>query len=435
MTTRDPAIPVWPRCLVPQGIAWGLTRPVMTGPQTLSGRPQTVMSDMGAWRVTLTGIRLADIGERIRTFRALFFGTLALGQPVYLPLYDWRRGARLRTGLPAFPGGVPFSDTSRFSDGTEFDGDMPTLIIAIAAAQRAGQITVVQAAGGDPLPTAGEYIGLGERAYLVTAIFAGQPSAGQTTLKIQPPLRSAAAIGDPVEIADPVCRMQLDPKSVETMVALDLRSSALSLSTFTRPTGHDRFFWSAAVEAHLAGATVGVAYGVEFFFASGTKALWPGQGAFDTSALGGPVFQGIGGMGQVGAVEMGAVAATQPVSFSLSGLDAALFAVAQNQGAEVRGRRAKLYLIFFDVQTFALIDVRVRRTLVMDRLPAKIDGASDPPSMVLSLTTEPILATKNRAPYAFLTDADQRGRYPGDRGLERMQELTNNQSLVWTATK
>lgn len=191
--------------------------------------------------------------------------------------------------------------------------------------------------------------------------------------------------------------------------------------------------WAAAVEAALRGDPVGAAWGAEFFFKSGTRALWPGQGSFDTSSKGGPVFQGIGAMGAVGAVEMGAVAATQSVAFTLSGLDAALFAVAKDQGAEVRGRRVKLWIIFFNAATAALIDVKVRRTLIMDRLPAKIDGNANPPSMVLSLTTEPILATKNRAPYSFLTDADQRGRFAGDRGLERMQELTNNQTLVWTA--
>ena len=98
--------------------------------------------------------------------------------------------------------------------------------------------------------------------------------------------------------------------------------------------------WSAAVQAALAGETVGIAAGVEFFFASETMALWPGQGTFDTSAKGGPVFRGVGQMGQIGAVELGAVAATQAVTFSLSGLDATLYAYAQNQGVEVRGRRA-----------------------------------------------------------------------------------------------
>ena len=65
----------------------------------------------------------------------------------------------------------------------------------------------------------------------------------------------------------------------------------------------------------------------------------------------------------------------------------------------------------------------------MDKMPTSIDGNANPPTMMCALSCEPILATKNCAPYAFLTDADQRGRYPGDRGIERMQELTNNQSF------
>ena len=191
--------------------------------------------------------------------------------------------------------------------------------------------------------------------------------------------------------------------------------------------------WTAAVEAALAGDPVGIAYGVEMAFASGPMAVWPGQGSLDCSAFGAPVFQGIGQVGQIGTVEMGTVAATQAVTLSLSGLDAGLYSKAQNQGAEVRGRRARIYLIFFDPRTGALLDVRVRRTVVMDKITTSIDGNANPPTMILSLFCEPVLATKNRAPYAFLTDADQRGRFPDDRALERMQELTNNQTLVWTA--
>ena len=220
MSSLDPTVPRWPRWLAPQTIAWGLTRTVMSGPQPLSGRPQTVVSDMGSWRVTLTGIRLSDLGDSLRAFRAIFFGTLAYGGPVYLSLYDWRRGPRVRSGLSAFPAPIPFSDLALLSDGSAFDADIPTITVAAAAAARA--TTIVVQTAGDPLPVAGEFIGLGDRAHMVTAVFSGTPGAGQTTLNIRPPLRGAVAIGDPVETVDPVCRMQLDPKTIETMSALDL---------------------------------------------------------------------------------------------------------------------------------------------------------------------------------------------------------------------
>ena len=193
---------------------------MMVGVQPLAGRPQTVVSDMGAWRFTMSNIPLHDRGDKVRLFRALFFGTLVRGGAVYLPFFDWRRGPRVRNGLPAFPGAVPFSDASLFSDGAGFDGDLPTVSIAAPAAARAGTI-VVQGAS-DQIPTAGEYLGLGERAHVVDAIFPGTPSAGRTTLSIWPPLRNAVAAGDPVETVDPVCRMQIEPKSAEMVLALNL---------------------------------------------------------------------------------------------------------------------------------------------------------------------------------------------------------------------
>lgn len=230
----DPAIPLWPHFLAPQTISWGLTRPVMAGPQPLAGRPQSVMSDMGAWRVTLTNILLADVGDRIRAFRALFFGTLALGQPVYLPLYDWRRNPyrRYSKSLSAFPADARFGDGATFSDGSSYGGEPDQISVAVAAPARSTALIVkgkplivggvMDGSTAPPLPEAGEFIGIGERAHMVVRSFPDTPVANQTTLQIQPPLRAAAAVDDFVAISNPLCRVKLDPKSVETMMTLDL---------------------------------------------------------------------------------------------------------------------------------------------------------------------------------------------------------------------
>jgi hypothetical protein len=192
--------------------------------------------------------------------------------------------------------------------------------------------------------------------------------------------------------------------------------------------------WSAALAANLRGAVIGVAYGVQLDFRSAAMAIWPGQGSLDCSEFGAPVFQGIGRMGQVGSIQIGPVEATDSIVLSLSGLDPALSALARNQGDDVRGRDARIYRIVFNASDGALLDVRARRTVEMDKITTMIDGNANPPKMTCSLSCEPILASKSRAPFSFLTDADQRGRYAGDRALERMQEMTNNQTIVWTTT-
>ena len=218
---RDPSVPVWPRQLAPQSISWGLTRPIITGPQPLSGAPQTVMSDMGRWRVTLSNILLHDSGNRVRLFRAILFGILAQGGAVYVPFYDWQRGPRARVGFALLPSTVPFSDASFFSDAASFEPNLPDMVVAVAASARA--MSIVVGSGRDPFPVAGEFFGLGERAHMVTASFPDTPNAGQTTLQFQPPLRRAAAVGDLIETVDPRCRMQLDPKQVETLVMIGTR--------------------------------------------------------------------------------------------------------------------------------------------------------------------------------------------------------------------
>lgn len=189
-------------------------------------------------------------------------------------------------------------------------------------------------------------------------------------------------------------------------------------------------FFSTAVQALLKGDTLYATYGVQFNFASGSVAVWQGIGPIDASAFSCPVFSGVGNMGKIGSLEMGVVAGTQSVEFELSGLDATFFAKSQSQQSEVRGRRCTVFILFFN-SSATLIDCRVRKTYVMDRIVTNVSADGDTPSMICKLSAEPILAPKNQSTYSFLTDADQRARFPGDRGLERTQLLTNRMTLVW----
>lgn len=189
--------------------------------------------------------------------------------------------------------------------------------------------------------------------------------------------------------------------------------------------------FAAAVAAALQGDAVGLAWGASFAFASQAMAVWQGMGPLDASAFGAPTFQGLGPMGSVGAVELGQVEVTQGVTFELSGLDTTLFALSQNQAAEIRGRRAKLFLLTFDARSLTLLGANLVRTLEMNKMTVKADANADPPTMRISLSAEPILAAKDKAPFALLTDGDQRARYPGDRGLERTQVLTHRQTLTF----
>ncbi len=97
--------------------------------------------------------------------------------------------------------------------------------------------------------------------------------------------------------------------------------------------------YGPAVAAMLRGDTVYQSYGVQFEFASGPLAVWQGFGQLDAREFVdvaghvSPLFDGIGNFGKVGSIEIGAGAQTQGVVLELSGIDARIALLAQNQGA------------------------------------------------------------------------------------------------------
>jgi hypothetical protein len=193
--------------------------------------------------------------------------------------------------------------------------------------------------------------------------------------------------------------------------------------------------FTGAVEAAIRGETVCVWPGAWLDLRSSPLALWTGVGSLDASAFGGPLFLGAGKLGGVSdEMEIGSTAPTQQVVLTLSGLDPSLLTVLENQETEVSGRRCCIYfLTFAGAPEWRLVACAKRRTLVMDRMALTVapsDGGNH--AVAIELTAEPILAAKSRAPSAYLTDADQRRRHPGDRSCERIQRLVQKQSLIFT---
>ena len=112
-------------------------------------------------------------------------------------------------------------------------------------------------------------------------------------------------------------------------------------------------FYSPAVAALLRGDTVFRNYGVQFFFATQTISLWDGLGELSAAVFGGPVFQGIGSLGRISSFAIGVSAATEPTTFQLSAHDPRVFAIAQSQASEIKGRRVKIYQMFSPTRRMA----------------------------------------------------------------------------------
>jgi len=228
MSEIDPAIPFWPRALAPQSIGSpSLVKPLIEGPHPISGTAQVAISDAGFWQFQLQDIPVYDAtsggipvaaGNKLLLWRALYHGTLAMGRPVYMRLFDWSRSPRARAGLPLFGPVSSFSDGSILSDGTSFQQGAGDVVIAANAAYRASSIVVdVQSAA---VPVAGDFFSAGDRLHVIHAAIPDDSIAGRWTWSIAPGLRYAVTVGDVVEVADPICKMVISPRDrskVETM--------------------------------------------------------------------------------------------------------------------------------------------------------------------------------------------------------------------------
>lgn len=212
MAAIDPAIPAWPLWLCPQDINIALVSGAVSGPQPLAGAPQSAQSSIGHLQFTLSDVPIfdrqpGDDNDRLMAFRWLYFDRLAMGLPIYVPVWDCGRGPRKRAGLPVGPQLVPFSDGALFSDGASFSQDVTDAVVAVDA--DAGDVSIVIDALTAAVPQSGDPIGLGDRIHFVRRAVSAASPAGRWTLTISPPLREAQTAGARVEVANPVCIMKL----------------------------------------------------------------------------------------------------------------------------------------------------------------------------------------------------------------------------------
>ena len=235
----DPTIPFWPRALGPKSVQPYIVNGAASGPQPLAGAPQTAQSSLGRLELRLNNVTIHDGApitsfgnyDKLRVFRALYFGRLAHGMPIYMPMWDWVRGPRRRAGLPLFGAATPFDDGASFSDGALFD--QPSQDAQLAIAGVAGDRVITIDALSAAVPQAGDWIGLEDRAHMVVAARPDESGAfsARWTLSLDRPLRAAYAAGIYVEIADPHCIMTLSASDRRIGAEVDFnRMGRLSLS-------------------------------------------------------------------------------------------------------------------------------------------------------------------------------------------------------------
>lgn len=174
-----------------------------------------------------------------------------------------------------------------------------------------------------------------------------------------------------------------------------------------------------SVVRELAGGhRVSAAFLFEFNFLSGTQRFWDGVGYLTAN---GHDWLGFGEMLAVSGLEQGRGMTAPQVTFTLSGVDSNLLAVAVNGASEATGRPCAVYLQFLSAAGVPLDDPVAVWVGTMDT-PSFSTGVKN---QKISMTAETLFVERVRSPHGFMTDTDQRARWPADKGFEFVA------SLVW----
>ncbi len=180
-----------------------------------------------------------------------------------------------------------------------------------------------------------------------------------------------------------------------------------------------------AAAAILSGSTVVGTLLVFFDFASAPKRL---HGGFGDLLADGQVWQGLGGLGSVSAIESSISGTAPTVTFTLSGVGDDIARDVVTAPTEIKGRTCFVKLQFFDVDSLATIGRPY--TLFRGRMDRLIHQAPSATSWTAQLTAETRFVRRGLPPFGQLTDRDQQRRYPGDIGLKDVP-LMQNISRPW----
>lgn len=182
--------------------------------------------------------------------------------------------------------------------------------------------------------------------------------------------------------------------------------------------------FSAELTAAIRANTAGVKTLVEMQFASATMRVHTGFGSL---VAGAQTWSGVGDLVSISGLEQTTQGEAGQATFMVSGVSADLLAAAKTEdGAEYRQRPITVYLQFFDVATDAAIGSPIAIwTGLMDNMRISRTNGDEGPLRTITLTAETLFQDRARPPYGSYSDADQKARYAGDKGCERVAGLVD----------
>lgn len=177
--------------------------------------------------------------------------------------------------------------------------------------------------------------------------------------------------------------------------------------------------FSAAIEAQLAGYTVRRGRLVWFDFASGPIGVW--NGWRNLTLPDGRKFLGMRNLGSIEGIRQPINGATPELLFTVTGVPETFLAKARMEAAEYYNRGVWIYSQFFDADLQPLDSPFVEAFGLMQGLRAKRQSTPEGFVRTVTLTAEnPLATTKRRPRNSYMTDTDQKQRFPGDRGAENV---------------
>lgn len=172
--------------------------------------------------------------------------------------------------------------------------------------------------------------------------------------------------------------------------------------------------------------TFGAALLVHMDFKVDPRRWWNGEGRLKA---GGESWQGVGnGIEISGLGALSGTAAAQ-ISFRFLGLDAGLMQTVRHGSEYIKGRRVTVFMQFFNIDPEG--DEQAW-SLKGDPVPLHFAEMNDieysgagPDEREVTISTRSVWEGRNSPAHGFLTDMDQKARFPDDRGLEGVAGLVN----------
>ncbi len=178
------------------------------------------------------------------------------------------------------------------------------------------------------------------------------------------------------------------------------------------------------IKAALGGRTVRASFLVLFDFTSQPMRIWTGSGKI---TAGGADWYGLGQLGSISGLEQAVNGEAPETTFILSGINSEIVSLARDEWAdEGRDRLVKVLLQFHnyeDDRPLELFDEPY--SIWAGRMQTPRFELQGPTTRKITVSAESLFALRSRPAFSQYTDADQKSRFPGDRGFEFVPGLVN----------